>query len=757
MSQKFYLYVLKIGSIFSFLCVLFVFKGLLFPFITSKQLPFNILIEVLFVFWLTLIIKFPQWNPFKKNAEGKRRQAITWGIFAFAIGMLASLFVTVDFNLSFWGDVERMLGIFHILHFFVLYLIIITVFRDWRDWKALFIALLSSTVLVALNGINDTKSTIGNNAYVSVYMMIGAWIACWLFYKDTFGPTRARFQIVKWLYLLPLPLFFWIMSRVDISGVFVGTAAGLVSGAFLYGIANTNKKARRSAWIVLAVLIGILALLIINREKIPQVNAINFQKNTFQTRLISWKAAWNEFHNHPAFGVGWGNFSIIFDKDFKASFYDYSRGETYFDRAHNNVVDISATTGLFGILCYLSIFIVLAFYLIRLRRSGRISAGEFAIWSSLFIAYFVQNLAIFDSFVTYLCFMTFLGYVHWLANTREDSGNESALLSIGGPKELINKEIFSLALSGLVMIIIIYQATILPWKMLTGVIDGQIAFGKGDIKGAFEVSKQAFSYNTPLDRDGRSIFIRSITSKMDSISSLDSALADSIISYAIKQSEKNVALNPKDSMMLMEQARLYDAAFRVTRDKVMSAEYSQKAIENIDASLASSPERIPIYFLKSQFLVGQGKIDEAISILEYSRHFNENFFESDCQLGQMYLLRAGARASTSPESLSDTEKGYANLDVCLANGGADMLVVERIIGQAINYYLGKGDLSKAISLYEQLVRYQGKNSKIWISMAQLYVKVGENDKAEYCANKAAELDPSIKSDVEEFIRQLKQQ
>jgi tetratricopeptide (TPR) repeat protein len=244
---------------------------------------------------------------------------------------------------------------------------------------------------------------------------------------------------------------------------------------------------------------------------------------------------------------------------------------------------------------------------------------------------------------------------------------------------------------------------------------------------------------------------------MDSISSLDPALADSIISYAIKQSEKNVDLNPKDSMMLMEQARLYDAAFRVARDQAKSAEYSQKAIENIDASLASSPERIPIYFLKAQFLVGQNKIDEAISILEYSSRFNKNFYESDCQLGQMYLLRAGARASTSPESLSDTEKGYASLDVCLANGGADMMVIERIIGQAINYYIGKGDLPKVISLYEQMARYQGNNSKVWISLARLYSQVGEKDKAEYCANKAAELDPSIKSDAEEFIRQLKQE
>lgn len=755
MPQKIYLNILKIGSILSFFCILFVFKGLLFPFISSKQLPFNILIEVLFVFWLAFIIKFPQWNPFKKNPEKKFGKAITWGLLAFAVGMLASLFVSVDFNLSFWGDVERFLGIFHILHFFALYLIIITVFRDWKDWKALFITLISGAVLVALNGLDDTKSTIGNNAYVSAYMMIASFIACWLFYKDSVFPTRAKFQVFKWLYLLPLPLFLWMLYRTDISGVAVGIAAGLLSGVFLYGISNDNKKARSVSIVVLIVLFGLLSLAIVNRKNLPIISSINPQKNTFQTRLISWQAAYREFHNHPIFGVGWGNFATIFDKDFKASFYDYSRGETYFDRAHNNVVDIASTTGIFGIVTYLSIFVALAFCLIGARRSKRISAGEFAIWSALLIAYFVQNLAIFDSFVTYLCFMTFLGYIYWLYNTKEDFDNKNNLLAIGGESDFTNKEIYSLAIGGLFSLILIYQANILPWKMLTGVIDGQIAFGQNKIEQGFEIYKKAFSYNTPMDRDGRAIFIRTIASKVSAIASLDPALANSIMSYAIEQGQKNVDLNPDDSMMLMEEARVYDAAFQVTRDNFKKAEYKAKSIEYIDLSLAASPERIPIYFLKAQFLMSQGRIDEAISSIEYARKFNENFYEADCQLGQIYLLQAIGNTSTSTIVADSTEKGYKSLDKCLANDGANMLVADRIIVDAINHYSSEGNIDNVVALYEQLARAHGEDYKIWINLARLYKDIGDIEKAEFAANKAAELEPSMKSDAENFIRQLK--
>jgi tetratricopeptide (TPR) repeat protein len=755
MSQKIYLNILKFGSIMSFFCVLFVFKNLLFPFITSKQLPFNILVEILFVFWLAFILKFPQWNPFRKTAGGKRRQAITWGVLSFAAGITASLFVSVDFNLSFWGDVERMLGIFHILHFFALYLIIITVFRDWRDWKFLLIALFSTSVIVALEGLDDTKSTIGNNAYVAAFMMFGVWISGFLFFKAFRREARAEFQLLKWLYLLPFPLLFLILYRTDISGVFVGMAAGIFSGVFLYGISNNNKKARNISLAVFTVLIIAFVIIFINRRDIPRISSINFQKNTFQTRLISWKAGWDDFHNHPLLGVGWGNFAIIFDKYFKASFYDHSRSETYFDRAHNNVVDIASTTGFVGIASYLSIFIFLAFYLIKLRRSGRIGAGEFAFWSSLFIAYFVQNLAVFDSFVTYLCFMVFLGYIHWLANTREDQGNEKALLPASGDSSFDNKEIAALFFSGLAMILVIYQANILPWKMLIGVIDGQTAFGQGNFEKAFASYEKAFNYDTPLDRDGRSIFVRTIVSNINKIAASNSDLAGSLISYAIEQSEKNVALNPQDNMMLVEQARLYAVSAQVVTDKKTAAEYLEKAIENIDSAIAVSPERIPVYFFKAQFLIEQGKIGEAVSILEYARKFNEKYYETDCQLGQIYLLKADSEPATSTALVELTDKGYAALGNCLDSGGADMLVVEKIIAQAINYYLAESDLKKSASLYERMTDLHGDNYKIWINLARLYQEIGEKEKAAYSANKAAEIEPSLKSDVEEFIKQLR--
>ena len=63
MSEKLYLLILKTGIYASLFSVFLVFKNLLFPFITSKQISFNILIEILFVLWVAFIVKYPSYKP----------------------------------------------------------------------------------------------------------------------------------------------------------------------------------------------------------------------------------------------------------------------------------------------------------------------------------------------------------------------------------------------------------------------------------------------------------------------------------------------------------------------------------------------------------------------------------------------------------------------------------------------------------------------------------------------------------------------
>ena len=728
MSQKIYLNILKFGVYLSLLTVFFVFKSLLFPFITSKQISFNILIEALFIFWLALIIKYPEYRP--------KKSWITYGLIGFFAALLISCFTSVDFNLSFWGDVERMLGVFHLLHFLAFYFIIITVFREWRDWKFLFIISLVFSVFVSYIGITGEKawSTIGNTAYVAGYIIFNIYFALLLFFKE-------RNKIIKWLYLIPIPIMLMAFKRCGISGAYVGLGLSVIILFFLYGLLSKNKKIK-----IITLGIGLLTVLLTgliftNRDSdwvkntpfISAARGINFQKNTFQTRLISWRAAAKDFKNHPILGTGHGNYAIIFDKYFEPTFYDYTRSETYFDRAHNNLIDIGSTTGLLGLLTYLAIFIAVAYYLIKGYREEKINLHEFVLLTCLIIAYFVQNLAVFDSLVTYMGIMMVLGYIYWLNRKEEER-------EVTEERGLENKEIYILAGVGLLIFIIMYQYNIKPLKMLVGTIDGQRAYSQGDIVKTIDTYKKALSYQTILDRDSRTSLNRLFTSNASQLKKLGQEKGQEILDYNIELAEANVKYNTSDSLNQMILAQILNNAASYNSDNPEKFNYySNRALEAIDKSIEASPGRVPIYFQKAQIYITRGEKDKAVETLKYAVSLNEKYYDSSCHLAKVLFF------------YKDAEEGYKYMDQCIDLGGANLLAPANTVKSLVNYYVEQEDWPKVISLYQRLTQLEQKETKHWINLAKLYAQIGDKEKAREAAERAGEIDSSIKNYVEEFI------
>lgn len=756
MSQKTYLFILKAGIYAVFLCFFFLFKNLLFPYITSKQIPFNILIEILFVFWLTFIIKYPHWNPFKTKGK-KTKNLVTLGLTAFFAVLTLTCFTGADFNLSFWGDIERMLGVFHLLHFLVFYFIIITVMRDWKDWKILIIISLITCFFISLHGLNTNRhhSTIGNTAYIAGLIIFGIYFAFILFAKET------KYKYWRLLYFLPLPVLLLEFVACKISGAYVGLGFSLLCFLLIYGLSiivrekkeDKNKKINKKALALLIVFLVISSttyLFFTNKdsaivskiiEKNSSIREISIKKNTFQTRLISWKAAMLDFKEHWLLGIGHGNYALIFDKHFDASFYNYSRSETYFDRAHNNLIDIASTAGIFGLLTHLFIFVAIGIYLFKAFFRNRITPIEFSLISVLFIAYFVQNLAVFDSFVTYVSLMILLGYVHFIANTDEEEGNTNRLLA-EGDNNLNNKEINVLIASGIIIIIIMYQFNILPLKMLDKVIKGQILFGQNKLKEAIAMYDEALSYETVLDRDGRDTLVRSLIARSNQLLSLGDQEAEEAINFGIDIMERNLKYSPGDSLMNMQMARMYDVGFRIVKDKEKKKQYAERSLEAIERSIKASPGRIPVHFIKSQFLVNQGRVKEALEILKYAKSLNEDYFETDCQIAQVYLID------------NQEENGFKAMDNCLENNGTSYIGMKSVVEKAINHYADKQDFVKLTMLYEHFSRFDRKNPKIWINLAKLYAQMGKKDEAENAAKQAVKLDKNLEKDVEEFIKNL---
>lgn len=731
MSPKIYLNILRFGIYLSLIIVFFVFKNLLFPFITSKQIPFNILVEILTIFWVAFIIKYPEYRP--------KKSWISFGLLMFLAAITISCFTGVDFNLSFWGDIERMLGVFHIAHFIMFYFIVITVFREWKDWKILFIISIVIADLVSFKGLaGKDYSTIGNTAYVSGYLIFNIYFAWLLFVKEEMTALKPLYLIA----IIPMLLEF---NKANTSGAFVGLGFSVLVLLFLYVILSKNKKVKKYSLVTFIILTALITLLFVYKDSnfvkhnsvLRVATEISFKKNTFQTRLISWRAALKDFKNHPILGTGHGNYAIIFDKYFDPKFYNYTRSETYFDRAHNNLIDIASTTGIIGLAAYLSIFISLAYYLITGFKRGKINIHEFILVSSLIIAYFIQNLAVFDSFVTYIALMFTLGYIYWLVNkeTIEEIKEKG--------REWENKEVYALFFSAVILLTILYQYNWKVYKMLDKTISGQIAYYQGNVIKSYEEYQKALSYNTVLDRDSRTSFIRLILSNPGALHKIDHSKAEEILNYAITLAEKNVDYNPRDSLnqMLLAQV-LNEASMFYPKNSEKFSYYSNRALEAIDKSIEASPKRIPIYFQKAQIYITRGEKEKALETLQYAYNLNPDYFDSACQLSKVYFY------------YNDRENGLKWADECIDKGGARILGPKSFIKGLLKHYIEKKDWKRVVALYNRLTKLEPKNEENWINLAKLYKQLGESKKSIKAAKKAAELKPSLQSYVDEFIHQL---
>ncbi len=735
MSQKLYKYILQGGIFLSLVSVFLVNKNLLFPFITSKQLFFNVVIEILFIFWIAFVVKYPAWRP-KKNY-------MTFGLIAFFGTVVLTSFTGVDLNLSFWGDVERMLGAFHLLHFFAFYLIIITVFRTWEDWKIFLNLYVVFAIFVALKGLSGTGhvySTLGNTAYVAAFHIFSTYFAILLF-------AREKSWVMRSLYVGPAILFVYHLVKTDIAGAYVGFAFSLLVMLFLYGILYKDNRVKITTISIAVFMLafGSYFFLIQKDNFITRsisfaakvANELSLDKNTFQTRLISWRAAIKDFPAHPIMGTGYGNFAITFDKYFDAKFYDQTRSETYFDRAHNNLIDIASNMGLLGLLTYLSIYVALVYYLIMGYKNEKISIHEFVILSSLLTAYFVQNLAVFDAMVTYIAFMMLLAYVYFRYQGEEE-------FSPNKDEQLNNNEIISLVVAALILLPILYQYNYVPYKMLNLTIDAQRIYSNEGLIPAVDKYREALAFDSILDRDSRMTLLRLLIGDGGQLENYpDKEKASETLEFIVQQAERNVAYNRNDSMNQMLLAQIYNKAASFYKSNQSKYEYYiSSAIEAIDKSIESSPDRVPIYFQKAQIYITSGQKDKAIETLLYAYSLNENYYDSACSLARAYFF------------YQEEENGYRYMDECIDKGGVSLLGPADYIKALINHYAREESVDRVLALYERLTRLAPKEPEAWINLAKLYEHKEQYEKAIEAATQAGKADPSVKEYSDRFVEDL---
>jgi len=755
MSEKSLTKILKIGIAAAFLSPLLVFDGLFFPYITSKQIFFDILIEVMAFFWIFLLVRYPDRRP---NLSHLSQTLILY----FAI-VLVSCFTGVDFNLSFWGDVERMLGWFHLAHFLVFYLILITVVRTREEWVSVFRYSVIAALIVSLHGIGQRLeiirspwgpdriiATIGNAAYVGAYAIFNVFFAFFLVLKE-------EKKLLK---------FFWLAASMPIilalifsgtRGAYLGFGAGVIVFFSLFGFFAASRKIKyaSAACALIIIVFGVLIFanaggeFVKNNVFLSRMTHISLSDATMQTRLLSWRAAWLDFKRHPLFGTGNGNFAITFDRYFDPEFYNYTTSETYFDRAHNNLIDIASTTGSLGLAAYLLIFVWVFYYLFKEKKANRISGFEFSLFISLFVAYFIQNLAVFDSLVTYLSIFIALGWIDFVRGELGARNNEE----IKSKSETAGYS--AIILAAAVLLFSVVQFNLKPAVAFSQTISAKKLVNSGNFwLGAVEYEK-ALSHNTVLDRDLRSNFVQTLIASRNFIETVgeqggneEKAKMEKILEFAISGEEKNLGYNPKDGLLNVETGTLLNIIavfYKNSPEKFWY--YSKRAEEYVNKAIESSPGRVTLYYQKAQIYINREESEKVLAILNEAYALNPDYNESVCRLGQAYLF------------YGHEDKGYETMGECFDKSGAYFLS-EDFLSVALDYFIKAGDEKRVGIIYNYFVYLiendplKGGDFSVWAKLANFYAGKKDYKKARFSAEKVGKFNPDYQESSKRFIDSL---
>ena len=101
-------------------------SGLFFPFITGKNFGFRVLVEIAFVAWAFLAIRFPEYRP------RVSKLLIAYSTFI-AILFVADLF-GVNPERSFLSNYERMEGFVTHFHLYLYFIMFTSVVRTSVEW-----------------------------------------------------------------------------------------------------------------------------------------------------------------------------------------------------------------------------------------------------------------------------------------------------------------------------------------------------------------------------------------------------------------------------------------------------------------------------------------------------------------------------------------------------------------------------------------------------------------------------------------------
>src|ERR1035437_3114102 len=215
-----------------------------FPFISGKAFYFRILVEIAVCAWVVLAALDKEYRP--------RLSWIGIAVVSFVAWMFVADLFAINVAKAFWSNFERMEGWVMLIHLLGLFFAGSAVLRAEKKWRAWFLTsilvavVLSGYALLQLagslaihQGSVRIDATLGNSAYLAIYLLFTVCIALWLALTEKY--TWLKWSLIA-LAVLEAVLIFYTETR----GTIIGLIIALALVAFLTAV-TAGKRARNFA------------------------------------------------------------------------------------------------------------------------------------------------------------------------------------------------------------------------------------------------------------------------------------------------------------------------------------------------------------------------------------------------------------------------------------------------------------------------------------------------------------------------------
>jgi O-antigen ligase len=740
MNKKFIIFVFIGLVILTLLTPFWVFKDLLFPFVTSKAFYLRILVELALPFYLFLFLRYPQYRPSFKNP-------LTISIVAFFLFNLVSGIFGVNPLRSIWGNFERMGGVFYLGHLCLLYFYVLMIGQINARYLRLFLQmLLAIGVAVSLDGVmvrlthnnfllNDpsyprVSGTFGNPIFIASFLVVPLFISAFF----AVSADALWKKIIYWAFVL---LQAWVIFLSETRGAVVGLGIGIFVAAVLYVILNPVKKIKIWGGAAVAVFVVVVGLLFALHSHLPQGGLLhrvfNLKDTNTEARLIQWGIALKGYKDAPILGVGPENYYFISNKYYNPVIYQYD--PSWFDKPHNYLIEVLVTSGIFGFTAYLSVLAFSFWALWLALREKILLLSEFCLLVGGLITYQIQNLFVFDTVGASMAFFIYIGFMAYLLY--EASGGASAAKTdkLKGLDPLFCNVAFGLSIA--IVLYVVYLANITGMQVAKDINYGYAysTVNPQTAKNYFEAAD-----NSPFDFDPIQFSSKYADFATSLASSPPQGTSNQFVSQNIQDAidAQQEAINrvSNDPTAWQELANLY-----LTQSIFNKTALDPKAVLAAQTAMDLAPRRPEPQEIMARLDLSQNNLAGAETIYENITSEIPQDNQAKLQLALIYYYD------------NQQDKALQLAQQVLATGYMPTATIQ--ISWMGALYDKENNFAAAVNIYQLDLKIDPSDLQDEWSLAQDEAKLGNKAQAIAIAQSLITSDPTDASHFRDFINSLK--